>query len=75
MIAKLAFLTSPAEGRYVLNFQPFGTDELTSIEVGPDQMKNILADGVSLMLRSSFHRVSVAQTKDAELDATPARIR
>lgn len=58
-IAKLAYLTSPAEGRYTLNFQPFGTDELTSIEIGPDQMKNILVDGVTLMLRQSFIRVPV----------------
>lgn len=64
-IAKLAFLTSPAEGRYVLNFQPFGTDELTVIEVCPDQMRNILTDGVTLMLRQSFHRVPVTQTESA----------
>lgn len=64
-IAKLAYLTSPSEGRYVLHFQPFGTDELTSIEVGPDQMRNILTDGVTLMLRSSFHRVSPTQAPES----------
>lgn len=64
-IAKLAYLTSPDPGRYVLNFQPFGTDELTSIEIGPDQMRNILVDGVTLMLRQSFHRVPLTQTEGA----------
>jgi hypothetical protein len=57
MIAKLAYLTTPEPGRYMLNFQPFGSEELTSIEIAPDQMRNILSDGVSLMLRQSFHRV------------------
>lgn len=66
MIAKIAYLTSPAEGRYVLNFQPFGTDEMTSIEIGPDQMRNILVDGVTLMLRQSFHRVSIASNEETK---------
>jgi hypothetical protein len=73
-IAKIAYLTSPAEGRYVLHFQPFGTDELTSIEVGPDQMRNILTDGVTLMLRSSFHRVPLTQTEGAAVDGSSTRI-
>jgi hypothetical protein len=57
MIAKLAYLTTPSPGRYMLHFQAFGSDEQISIEVGPDQMRNILSDGVALMLRQSFHRV------------------
>ena len=66
MKAKLAYLTTPDPGRYMLNFQPFGSDELISIEVGPDQMRNILSDGVSLMLRQSFHRIPLTPTKDEE---------
>lgn len=65
MISKIAYLTTPDPGRYVLNFQTFGSDELISIEVGPDQMRNILADGVSLMLRQSFHRIPITQTESA----------
>lgn len=66
MIAKLAYLTSPAPGRYVLNYQPFGSDDLTSVELAPEQMRNILIDGVTLMLRQSFHRVPViTNTEDA----------
>jgi hypothetical protein len=64
MIAKIAYLTSPSPGRYVFNFQGFGSDELISIEVGPDHMRNILSDGVPLMLRQSFHRVPVVNNTE-----------
>lgn len=63
MIAKLAYLTTPDDGRYMLNFQAYGSDELISIEVGPDQMSNILSCGVALMLRHSFHKVPLTQTE------------
>lgn len=66
MIAKLAYLTTPDAGRYMLNVQAFGSDELISVEIGPDQMRNILIDGVALMLRQSFHRVPVTPTESAE---------
>ncbi|UQD69225.1 hypothetical protein JEY40_24735 [Bradyrhizobium japonicum] len=65
MIAKLAYLTSPSAGRYVFNFQPFGSDDLISVEVGPDHMRNILSDGVPLMLRQSFHRVPVINSQES----------
>jgi hypothetical protein len=63
-IAKLAYLTSPAAGRYVLNYQLFGSEELIRVELGPDHMRNILSDGVPLMLRQSFHRVPVTATQE-----------
>jgi hypothetical protein len=66
MIAKLAYLTTPDPGRYVLNFQPFGSEELTSIEIGPDQMRNILTHGVDMMLRQALHRVPFKQTEGAQ---------
>jgi hypothetical protein len=65
MIARFAYLTSPSAGRYILNFQAFGSDELISIEVGPDHMRNILSDGVPLMLRQSFHRVPVKTNQES----------
>lgn len=65
MIARLAYLTSPAPGRYVFNFQAFGSDELVKIEVGPDHMRNILSDGVPLMLRQSFHRVPITANQES----------
>lgn len=61
MIAKLAYLTSPSAGRYVFNFQALGSEDVISIEVGPDHMRNILSDGVPLMLRQSFHRVAIQE--------------
>lgn len=61
MISKIAYLTTPDPGRYVLNIQPFGSDELMSIEIAPEQMRNILTDGVSLMLRQSFHPVPLKE--------------
>jgi hypothetical protein len=51
MIAKLAYLTTPSPGRYILNFQAFGSDELISIEIGKDQLVNILIDGNESALR------------------------
>jgi hypothetical protein len=63
MIAKIAYLTTPSPGRYMLNIQAFGSDDLMSVEIGPDQMRNILVDGVALMLRQSFHRVPLTQTE------------
>ncbi len=72
-VAKLAYLTNPSEGRFVLNVQPFGTDELTSIEIGPDQMRNILVDGVTLMLRQSFVRVPLTPQARSEHDRTEHR--
>lgn len=64
-IAKLAWLTSPDAGRYVMNFQLFGSDEVIQIEIGPDHMRNILSDGVPLMLRNSLHRVSITPTQES----------
>lgn len=64
-IAKLAWLTSPAAGRYIMNFQIFGSADVIEIEVGPDHMRNILSDGVPLMLRNSLHRVSLTPTQES----------
>ncbi len=50
MIAKLAFLTSPAPNRYLLNIQKFGSDETEQIEISEGHLANILITGVSLSL-------------------------
>ena len=64
-IAKLAWLTSPGDGRYVMNFQILGSDDHVQIEIGPDHMRNILSDGVPLMLRNSLHRVSIKTNQES----------
>jgi hypothetical protein len=51
MIAKIAYLSTKAPGRYMLNYQLFGSDELIQIEIGKDQLVNILVDGNSWALR------------------------
>jgi hypothetical protein len=47
-----------------VNFQVFGSDELMPIEIGPEQMRNILLDGITLMLRQSFHRVPIKTNQE-----------
>ena len=64
--AKIAYLTTPDVGRYMLNIQAFGSDDLIRIEIAPEQMRNILSDGVSLMLRQSFHPVPIKSTEVVE---------
>jgi hypothetical protein len=66
MISKIAYLTSPDPGRYIFNFQPFGSDVLTSVEIAPDQMRNILNDGITHWLRNSLHRVHL-KTPELEI--------
>ena len=68
-IAKLAWLTSPGDGRYVMTFQLYGSEEHIQIELGPDHMRNILSDGVPLMLRNSLHRVPVKSSQEVADDS------
>jgi hypothetical protein len=58
MIAKIAYLTTPAPDRFVLNIQPFGSDDILRFEISRAHLANILIDGTSLALRdNSIHRV------------------
>ena len=52
MIAKLAYLTTPGPGRFVLNFQVCGCEGLQSIEISKEHMANIVIDGAALVLRT-----------------------
>jgi hypothetical protein len=51
MIAKLAYLTTPGPDRFVLNIQPFGSDDVLRFEIAKAHLANILIDGASLALR------------------------
>lgn len=68
MKARLAYLTSPAPGRFILNFQ---TAEdclgITQIEISKAHLANIIIDGTSLALREAFvhHRVINTPTENA----------
>jgi hypothetical protein len=52
-IAKIFYLTSPAPGRYMINFQLFGSEDLTSVEIAKGHLANVVIDGASFALRES----------------------
>ena len=58
MIAKLAYLTSPAPGVFLLNFQVEGRPEFSRVEISKAHLANIIIDGASFALReTSVNRV------------------
>lgn len=71
MIAKLAYLTTPAPNRFLLNFQSEGSDGILSVEITKAHLAGILITGTDLALRAqansfSIHRVPVASHGGAE---------
>jgi hypothetical protein len=56
MIAKLAYLTSPAPNVYVLHFQEEGREGISRLEISEAHLANIIVDGASFALRKN-HRV------------------
>lgn len=65
MIAKIAYLTSPAPNRFVLHFQPEGEQSLLHIEISKGHLANILITGTSLALQDQFNRVPDLQPASA----------
>lgn len=57
MKARLAYLTSPQAGVFVLNFQLDEGSEIQRVEIARAHLANILIDGTALALRDSFSRV------------------
>ena len=70
MIAKLAYLTTPGPGRFILNIQPFGSDDVLRFEIAQAHLANILIDGTSLALRSHLNRVPPTPTESEEHERT-----
>lgn len=65
MIAKLAYLTTPSPDRFVINIQPFGTDDLLRFEIAKAHLVNILIDGASLAFREQYpNRVQSTTTEE-----------
>ena len=58
MIAKLAYLTTPAPGVFVLNIQPEASEGVWRFEISKAHLANILIDGTALALREASTRVS-----------------
>lgn len=62
-IARLVYLTTPAGGRYVLNFELFGSEELISIEVSRHHLEDLLINGIDLIVREGSRRVPSSSTE------------
>ncbi len=53
-IAKLAYLTTPYPGRFIINIQPLGMDgEIIQYEIAKHHLCNIIIDGTALVLRET----------------------
>jgi hypothetical protein len=73
MIAKLAYLTTPGPDRFVLNIQPFGSDDLIRFEIAKAHLVNILIDGASLAFREQYpNRVPNNQAEENADERTRA---
>jgi hypothetical protein len=71
MIAKLAYLTTPAPQVYVLNIQICGSDELLRFEISEGHLANIVITGTSLALRAAVvnhHRVTETNSETGRED-------
>ena len=65
MIAKLAFITTPEAGRFIMHLQAFGTGEHFQFEIARSHLANIVADGANLLLREScLNRVPATPTTE-----------
>ena len=63
MIARIAYLSTPSPGVYVLNLQCEGEEGIQRFEISRAHLVNILIDGASLALRESNHRVPFNPTE------------
>ncbi len=68
IVARLAYLTSPAPNHFILNYQVDG-DDIVQIEISKAHLANVLIDGLSFSLReTSISRVPNPQTENANGD-------
>lgn len=77
MIAKLAYLTSPAPNRFVLNYQEEGDEGIKSLEISKGHLANIVITATSLAWNeqsSVFHRVSSNQETGNAHEPSPQSI-
>jgi len=57
MIARIAYLTTPSPGVYVLNIQPEGEEGCLRYEISRGHLANLIIDGASLALRETDNSV------------------
>ena len=74
MKAKIAYLTSPAPNRFVLNFQPEGTNTMVQYEISKGHLANIVITATDLAWRetSLVNRVPFIQ-QDESAEHEPDR--
>jgi hypothetical protein len=66
VIAKIAYLTSPAPNRFILNYQEEGKDGIERVEITKAHLANILIDGCALALRETSVHHRVPETNKSE---------
>jgi len=66
-VARIAYLTTPSPGVFVLNLQPEGEEGILRFEITKAHLSNILIDGCALALRETSvpNRVQSLQTENA----------
>lgn len=72
MIAKIAFLTSPAPGRYIFNYQAFGEEGLIQVEISKAHLANVVIDGASWALRENMRLESSSAVEQGAVNARVA---
>lgn len=66
-VAKIAYLTSPAPNRFILNYQEEGQEGISRVEISKAHLTNLIIDGASFAFReSSNHRVPEITRESAE---------
>lgn len=65
MIAKIAYLTSPSPGVFMLNIQPEDCEGILRFEIAKAHLANILIDGTALALRDSARPNSTSGEQNA----------
>ena len=53
-VARLAYLTTPAHGVFVLNIQPEDSDDVLRFEISKAHLANVIIDGTALALRDEI---------------------
>lgn len=68
MIAHLTYLTTPAPGRFILNVQPEGSDDILRFEISRAHLANILISGTAVALREDQYtnRIPSPPNKESE---------
>lgn len=73
IVARLAYLTTPAPGVIVLNVQPEGCDGIIRYEISQAHLARILVAGTALAFNDQLSRVPASQTNEGANERTDHR--